>query len=298
MEREIYELSSLLSDQRALIENLMQMSGEDRTSVGTSSLHNSSFSTNPINVLMQKMGGIAGVLNNLPNSDRVIMHGEVIQLDNDSMRPQHTVMLILLSDRLLIGHPSSGKYRFQLDSTHSLNNLAAVNIKDREGGETASSMFKLLIFPGQRIFVAESARKKKEWLDCIETAKRELLREGSLVRQATIRGKRRQDLSAKTEPANQLTSISESSKSPDESAWLSELPAELDDCIAHRDMDQAVELILEWKSCTTREAAIDTQLALREAQIVQLLSEEVNFDFFCKCFFFVNKSVQHFVQAP
>uniref|UniRef100_A0A0R3RQK9 Exocyst complex component 8 n=1 Tax=Elaeophora elaphi TaxID=1147741 RepID=A0A0R3RQK9_9BILA len=271
LEREIYELSSLLSDQRMLIETLMQMTGEDRSSIGTASLHTSSFNVNPMNVLMQKMDGIAALLNNLPNSDRVIMHGEVVQLDSDSMRPQHNIMLILLSDRLLIGQPSSGKYRFQLESAHPLNNIAAVNIKDRENGETETSMFKLLIFPGQRVFLAESARIKKEWLDCIENAKRELLHEGSLVRQATIRGKRRQDLSAKVEATSQLVPVAETvtTKSPDESAWLNELPAELDDCIAHRDMEHAVELIMEWKSCNTREAAVDAQLALRETQIVR-----------------------------
>ncbi|KAK6106541.1 Vps51/Vps67 family protein [Brugia pahangi] len=277
LEREIYELSSLLSDQRMLIETLMQMTGEDRSSIGTASLHTSSFSVNPMNVLMQKMDGIASMLNNLPTSDRVIMHGEVVQLDSDNMRPQHNVMLILLSDRLLIGQPSSGKYRFQLESSHPLNNIAAVNIKDRENGETVTSMFKLLIFPGQRFFLAENARIKKEWLDCIENAKRELLHEGSLVRQATIRGKRRHDLSAKMELGNQFMPVAESVaiKSPDESAWLNELPAELDDCIAHRDMEHAVELIMEWKSCNTKEATIDAQLILRETQIVQLLSEEV-----------------------
>ncbi|VDK65148.1 unnamed protein product [Onchocerca ochengi] len=275
LEREIYELSSLLSDQRMLIESLMQMTGEDRSSIGTASLHTSSFSVNPINILMQKMDGIAvgfnTLLNNLSSSDRVIMHGEVVQLYSDSMRPQYNVMLILLSDRLLIGQPSSGKYRFQLESSHPLNNIAAVNIKDRENGETATSMFKLLIFPGQRVFLAENARIKKEWLECIENAKRELLHEGSLVRQATIRGKRRQDLSTKVEVSNQLVPVMESgiTKTPDESAWLNELPAELDDCIAHRDMEHAVELIMEWKSCNTREAAIDTQLTLREAQIVR-----------------------------
>lgn len=42
-----------------LIETLMQMTGEDRSSVGTASLHTSSFSVNPLNVLMQKMDGIA-----------------------------------------------------------------------------------------------------------------------------------------------------------------------------------------------------------------------------------------------
>lgn len=95
--------------------------------------------------------------------------------------------------------------------------------------------------------MAESPRMKKEWLDAIENAKRELLHEGSLVRQATIRGKRRQEQSTKTDAptGGQLPPIGESTtRSPDETAWLRELPAELDDCIAHRDMDQAVQIVL------------------------------------------------------
>lgn len=51
---------------------------------------------------------VQAVLNNLPSPDRLIIHGEVVQVDSESMRPQHNVMLILLSDRLLIGQPSSG----------------------------------------------------------------------------------------------------------------------------------------------------------------------------------------------
>lgn len=59
LEREIYELSSLLSDQKLLIENLMQMNGDDHSSVCTSSSHNTSITSNHINALMQKMDGIA-----------------------------------------------------------------------------------------------------------------------------------------------------------------------------------------------------------------------------------------------
>ncbi|VDM70489.1 unnamed protein product, partial [Strongylus vulgaris] len=61
----------------------------------------------------------------------------------------------------------------------------------------------------------------------------------------------------------------------DEMAWLQELPAELDDCIAHRDLDQAVELVHEWKQCSTKDSNIDTQMKIRENQIVQLLSDDV-----------------------
>lgn len=36
------------------------------------------------------------------------MYGEVTQLDSDNKRPLNPALLILLSDRLLIGHPSTG----------------------------------------------------------------------------------------------------------------------------------------------------------------------------------------------
>uniref|UniRef100_A0A0N5AU38 Exocyst complex component 8 n=1 Tax=Syphacia muris TaxID=451379 RepID=A0A0N5AU38_9BILA len=279
LEREVYELSSLLTDQRALIESLMQMCGEDRSSVCTaSSLHTTSATTNSITILMQKMDGIASLLNNLSDSNRLFLFGEVTQLDSDNKRPLHPVLLVLLSDRLLIGHPSTGKYRFKLESSHSLNALAAVNVKDRDGGEKSDSAFKLLIFPEQRVYCCESSRMKKDWLEGIENAKREMLQENFLVRQATIRGKRRNvELSLSTTGKGGRDDLEplQEGKTPDESAWLAELPAELDDCMAHRDLEQAVEMIMEWKSCSTSDSAIDAQLSLREAHIVQILSDEV-----------------------
>ncbi|KHJ86683.1 Vps51/Vps67 [Oesophagostomum dentatum] len=60
LEQEIYQLSSLLLDQKQLIENLMQMTGDDKSSVQTASSHSASVaSITPIQVLMQKMDGIA-----------------------------------------------------------------------------------------------------------------------------------------------------------------------------------------------------------------------------------------------
>lgn len=51
--------------------------------------------------------------------------------------------------KLIVANSIIGKYRFHLESSHHLNSLAAVNIKDRDGDGTDSS-FKLLIFPDQR----------------------------------------------------------------------------------------------------------------------------------------------------
>ncbi|MFH4980791.1 hypothetical protein AB6A40_007500 [Gnathostoma spinigerum] len=257
----------------------MQMNGDDRSSICTASSHTASSTANTINSLMQKMDGMASVLNNLKASDKVLLHGEAILLDPDTRRELHPVMLVLLTDQLIIGYPTTGKFRYQVDSTNPLNGIAAVNVKDREGGEPMETTFKVLIFPDQKLFRCENARVKREWLEAIEEAKRNLLHEGSLVRQATIRVKRK----AERAPRESVTSSFNTSSSqsgvdqagPDESAWLNELPAELDDCIAHRDMEHAVELITEWKSCKWRDEAIDAQLSLREGHIVQLLCDEV-----------------------
>ncbi|PIO62194.1 hypothetical protein TELCIR_16259, partial [Teladorsagia circumcincta] len=127
----------------------------------------------------------------------------------------------------------------------------------------------------------DSARVKKMWLDELERAKRDILHEGILVRQSTIRGKRisvqERVKRAEDTPstANSLRETEEGEVNQEEIAWLQELPAELDDCIAHRDLDQAVELIHEWKQCSTKDPNIDAQLKIRENQIVQLLSDDV-----------------------
>ncbi|RCN38705.1 Vps51/Vps67 [Ancylostoma caninum] len=282
LEQEIYQLSSLLLDQKQLIENLMQMTGDDKSSVQTASSHSASAaSITPIQVLMQKMDGVAGILNNMRSSDKVLLYGEMMLLDPETKEDIHRAMLVLLSDRLLIGNITpSGKY--SLESTFSLNNLAVVNVKDRESGPAvADQLLKLLVFPEQRYYRCDSARVKKMWLDELERAKREILHEGILARQTTIRGKRMtvQERAKRTQLSpNTSKSLQESDEgevNQDEMAWLQELPAELDDCIAHRDLDQAVELIHEWKQCSTKDTNIDAQLKIRENQIVQLLSDDV-----------------------
>uniref|UniRef100_A0A183GJR3 Exo84_C domain-containing protein n=1 Tax=Heligmosomoides polygyrus TaxID=6339 RepID=A0A183GJR3_HELPZ len=263
LEQEIYQLSSLLLDQKQLIENLMQMTGDDKSSVQTVSSHSASIaSVTPIQVLMQKMDGIAAILNNMRSTDKVLLYGEMMLLDPETKEDIHRAMLVLLSDRLLIGNITpSGKY--SLESTFSLNNLAVVNVKDRESGPAvADQLLKLLVFPEQRYYRCDSARVKKMWLDEFERAKRDILHEGILVRQSTIRGKRMSVEVSEFYPFSKfqcLYPLTLISFAPDqeEIAWLQELPAELDDCIAHRDLDQAVELIHEWKQCSSKDPGID-----------------------------------------
>lgn len=113
----------------------------------------------------------------------------MILLNVDTMEPVHPIYLVLLTDTLLIGHPSSGggKYRYNLSSSHSLDNLAVVNVKRSMN----DLVLQLLIFPEQIYIKCENGRIKKEWFDGIEHAKRKKEQENLLVRQATIRGRAR-----------------------------------------------------------------------------------------------------------
>ncbi|CAJ0574399.1 unnamed protein product, partial [Mesorhabditis spiculigera] len=284
LEREIYQISSMLSEQKNLIENLLGMAGDDRSSLHTVSSATTAAHQNPVQLLMQRMDGIAGILNSFRPSDRVILFGEMFLLDGETKQPIQKQMLILLNDRLLVGNPNSGKYN--LESTFSLNALAAVNVKDREsrGMASADQLFKLLIFPEHRYYRCESSRVKKQWLDEIETAKRVLLQEGSLQRQATIRGRRQSvqnkaaERSTMGRPLAVIADGVEEEKEPlneEETAWLEALPAEVDDCIANRDIEQAVDLVMQWKDCNAKLTAVDTQMMQREQQIVTLLSEDI-----------------------
>ena len=63
--------------------------------------------------------------------------------------------------------------------------------------------------------------------------------------------------------------------------WLQALPAEVDDCIANRDIEQAVELVVEWKACKTSDPAVDTQMQAREQQVCMRRDERLEY---CYCY--------------
>uniref|UniRef100_A0A8R1I7S7 Exo84_C domain-containing protein n=1 Tax=Caenorhabditis japonica TaxID=281687 RepID=A0A8R1I7S7_CAEJA len=287
LEREIYQLTHTLIEQKQVIENLIMMTGDDKGSIRTVSSHSTTTSsTNPMQILMQKMEGIGGILNNMSTSEKVILYGEMELFDVEAKKPLQKCMLILLSHRLIIGSiNAAGKY--VMDSTLSLNSVAPVNVKDRESGAAnAGKVLKILIFPESRCYLCESARIRTLWFDELEKAKREILHKGSLVRQATIRGKRQTVKDRlRVDPVSEATrqeifqeedETEDDDRNDNDILWLSELPAELDDCIAHRDLDQAVELINEWKQCPTKDAVIDIQLQMRENIVVQLLSDDAS----------------------
>lgn len=112
------------------------------------------------------------------------------------MEAEHPVLMVLLANNLLIGHPSgfASKYPFQLVANHALESLAIVNFKSHDRNAVTDSpsktehILQFLIFPDQLYVKCDSERQKHEWLDVFEQTKRRHEQEKSLQRQATIRG--------------------------------------------------------------------------------------------------------------
>uniref|UniRef100_A0AC34FT56 Uncharacterized protein n=1 Tax=Panagrolaimus sp. ES5 TaxID=591445 RepID=A0AC34FT56_9BILA len=148
LEREIYQLSTLLTDQKHIIELMMdKVENEKRSTTISASNSSTNSSQNLLQSLMQKMDGIASVLNNLKDHDRILLQSEMTLLDGSTMESLHPIMLVLLSD----------------------NSLAVVNVKRTPGSQTTGEqILQLLIFPDQIYIKAESARGEFFKLVCRE----------------------------------------------------------------------------------------------------------------------------------
>uniref|UniRef100_A0AC35TYL8 Exocyst complex component 8 n=1 Tax=Rhabditophanes sp. KR3021 TaxID=114890 RepID=A0AC35TYL8_9BILA len=296
LEREIYHMTSLMTDQKKHIENLMDSIGQDRLSNRSASTNNLNSNQNSIvQLILQKLDGAARILNNQGENSKILGHGEMTLINADSKKPIHSVMLVLLSDKLLVGYPSTGlgKYKYSLESTFPLASVAAVNVKSRNTedlDETSKDLvFMLLIFPDQHYIKCDSARVKNEWLEKIDLAKKEKIQESNLQRQNTIRGKRssgadfaRNFVARKPSANPMLQSLRENelsedreSQNEDSTEWLVEMLSELEMIIGSRDFDHAVERILEWKNENCKNEEINAQFKVLENRLVQSLSEDI-----------------------
>lgn len=222
------------------------------------------------------------------------------------MEPVHSVFMVLFVNNLLIGYPSNtpdSKYPFRLIANYALETLAVVNVKSHSSTDTLSKIefvLQFLIFPEQMYVKCESARQKREWLDTIEQTKRKQEHERSLIRQATIRGityfeklilviffyflaKRNFAMSSIASPLqkqnnSKLNSVLENSTLSNEenmiskmssadTQWLNDLIDELHVVISDRHMEQAVEMLLEWKSCGCKDMDINTKFQVLKLQV-------------------------------
>uniref|UniRef100_A0A8C6VPT9 Exocyst complex component 8 n=1 Tax=Naja naja TaxID=35670 RepID=A0A8C6VPT9_NAJNA len=278
LESEMYQLSHILTEQKGIMETVTQalllqanvgeredpaVAGARRAAAAATDPHTNPFlplsgkdaSANEegrqrtLTTLLEKVEGCRDLLES--PGKYLVYNGDLVEYDADHMGQIQKVHAFLMNDCLLVAAwlPNRrGMYRY--DALYPLDGLAVVNVKDNP---PMKDMFKLLMFPESRIFQAENAKIKKEWLEVLEEAKRNrVLSEKRRLEQEVPT----QALPMPAETTNPFDIDEEEEEAEEEEKatpeedmvdlsleWIQELPEDLDVCIAQRDFEGAVDLL-------------------------------------------------------
>ncbi|XP_063162967.1 exocyst complex component 8 [Candoia aspera] len=273
LESEMYQLSHILTEQKGIMETvtqalLLQANAGEREDPAVAGARRAAAAADPhtnpflplsgkdasaseegrqrtLTTLLEKVEGCQDLLPESPGK-YLVYNGDLVEYDADHMVQTQKVHAFLMNDCLLVAAwlPNRrGMYRY--DALYPLDGLAVVNVKDNP---PMKDMFKLLMFPESRIFQAENAKIKKEWLEVLEEAKRNrvLSEKRRLEQEVPIR--------APSMPAETTNPFDEEEEEEEEATpeeemvdlsleWIQELPEDLDVCIAQRDFEGAVDLL-------------------------------------------------------
>lgn len=264
LESEMYQLSHILTEQKGIMEAVTQalllQADRDDPALGArraaaadpflplsakEAAASEEGRQRTLTTLLEKVEGCRDLLPESPGK-YLVYNGDLLEYDADHMAQIQRVHAFLMNDCLLVATAlpnRRGAYRY--DALYPLEGLAVVNVKDNP---PMKDMFKLLMFPESRIFQAENAKIKKEWLEVLEETKRN----------RALSEKRRLEQEALPRPAptppestNPFEEEEEEEEEPsaEEEAvdlsleWIQELPEDLDVCIAQRDFEGAVDLL-------------------------------------------------------
>ncbi|KAH6934430.1 hypothetical protein HPB50_024219 [Hyalomma asiaticum] len=175
----------------------------------------------------------------------IVRAGEMMEVRDDGVECK--IYVVLLSDGLLLAdwlphRRGTVQYRFQM--LYELDNLAVVNVKE---DQKAKNCFRILTFPHARQFQCETAAEKRIWMEAIEQTKQAKMAAVSLKRESALLDPKGSLLSIDNNPfdedeAEELYECESGAILPE---WLSELPEDLDVCVAERDFEGAVNLVLK-----------------------------------------------------
>ncbi|XP_042542231.1 exocyst complex component 8 [Dipodomys spectabilis] len=286
LESEMYQLSHLLTEQKSRLESIPLAllpaaagaaagapGGEDAAAAGPRAPPGGPRAPAPapgedagprrtLTTLLEKVEGCRALLE--APGQRLVYNGDLVEYEADHMAQLQRVHGFLMSDCLLVATwlpQRRGAYRY--DALYPLDGLAVVNVKDNP---PMKDMFKLLMFPESRIFQAENAKVKREWLEVLEETKRALgeRRRRAQAQEAAAaprapgpgsgpapkpaRGTNPFEAEAQAQPPADRAPEEEQEEEEEESVdlsleWIQELPEDLDVCIAQRDFEGAVDLL-------------------------------------------------------
>ncbi|XP_020032235.2 exocyst complex component 8 [Castor canadensis] len=279
LESEMYQLSHLLTEQKSSLESIPlallpaagagagAAAGEDAGGAGARERGRGAAGFLPgpagaprdgpgageegkqrtLTTLLEKVEGCRHLLET--PGQYLVYNGDLVEYEADHMAQLQRVHGFLMNDCLLVATwlpQRRGMYRY--NALYPLDGLAVVNVKDNP---PMKDMFKLLMFPESRIFQAENAKIKREWLEVLENTKRALgekrrreQEEAAVPRAPPAAVKGSNPFEDDDDDDDEPEAPEEEEEKVDLSLeWIQELPEDLDVCIAQRDFEGAVDLL-------------------------------------------------------
>ncbi|KAG9472234.1 exocyst complex component 8 [Eleutherodactylus coqui] len=246
LEGEMYQLSHILTEQKGIMESVAQtLLHSDRAEAARelkAAFHEEAEEgkTRNLTTLLEK---VEGCKNLLETPGRYLLYnGDLTEFDVDNMVLIQKVHTFLMNDCLLIATSlpnRRGMYKY--DALYNLDDLAVVNVKENP---PMKNMFKILMFPESRIFQAENAKIKKEWLDVLEETKKNKILIEKCKKEDVLCPSPLVDVSGNSNPQEKKAIKEEKEEKINLSFdWIQELPDNLDVCIAQRNFEGAVDLL-------------------------------------------------------
>lgn len=242
LESEMYQLSHMLTEQKLLMASLLEISltGEKTTSSKNKDAETKEEETKVnLTSLLEKVEGCASIME-VPGR-YLVYNGDVIEIDPVTLAQLQRLHFFLLNDSLMLAvwlPNRRGPIRYKFQALYELEGLAVVNVRDMPNMKNG---FKLLMFPDTRFFVCDTPKAKKEWLEAIENTKKTITNTETQKRECLGERLSRDSSFDSSNPFLEDTRGSvDYDEQPD---WLTELPEDLDVCIAQRDFEEAVNLI-------------------------------------------------------
>ncbi|CAH2251448.1 exocyst complex component 8, partial [Pelobates cultripes] len=283
LEGEMYQLSHILTEQKSIMESVTQALLYTDRGEGARELQAAfpkEAEEGKVRNLTTLLEKVEGCKNLLETPGRYLVYnGDLTEFDVDNMVLIQKVHAFLMNDCLLIATvlpTRRGMYKY--NALHNLDDLAVVNVKENP---PMKDMFKILMFPESRIFQAENAKIKKEWLEVLEeTKKNKVLNE-----------KQEKEEEAPHSPVLSMSSnpfkdkeIHDEEEVDFSLEWIQELPEDLDVCIAQKNFEGAVDLLnkfnryLEDKPLTHHVKELRAKVDGRVRQLTDVLVFELSPD--------------------
>lgn len=259
LEGEMYQLSTMLTEQRSLMSAMMELSlVSDKAVVEGPKEEKKEESPEEetrrnLAFLLEKVEGCSSVTE-VPG--RHLVHDtDLVELDPETFVQMQRTHAFLLSDSLMMATwvlTRRGPMRYRFQGLYELDSLAVVNVRDAGPVKNA---FKILMFPETRMYQADSAKSKRQWLDILEDTKKKKALKDKQKKEATNRLSDQLSPSPLS-PTGEKTSfpspgVSDAAEEEPvtmdtdflQADWLQELPEDLDMLIAQRNFEGAVDTI-------------------------------------------------------